>query len=99
MPAMSSRPSHLGLTVSLSPEAMAELAERVADLLARRQQSAASPWLNAPQAAEYLAAPVSRIRKLTMTGDLRAHREGGRVLYRRDELDEFVRSGGAVTAA
>jgi excisionase family DNA binding protein len=57
----------------------------------------ASPWLAAPEAALYLRCPVSRVRKLTMTGDLACHRDGRRVLYRREDLDAFVRSGGART--
>jgi excisionase family DNA binding protein len=57
--------------------------------------AAPSPWLDAKGAAEYLACSVSRVRTLTMTGDLPAHRDGGRPLYHRDELDAYVRKGGA----
>jgi hypothetical protein len=32
-----------------------------------------------------------------MTGELPCHRDGRRVLYRRDELDSYVRNGGAVS--
>jgi excisionase family DNA binding protein len=55
----------------------------------------ASPWMNAKDAADYLACSVSRIRTLTLTGDLPHHRDGGRPLYHRDELDAYVRAGGA----
>lgn len=55
-----------------------------------------SPWLDAEGAAEYLCCPVSRIRKLTSARDLTVHRDGRRVLYRRDELDAFVAAGGAI---
>ena len=55
-----------------------------------------SPWLDAEGAAEYLCCPVSRIRKLTSSRDLPVHRDGSRVLYRRDELDAFVAAGGAI---
>jgi excisionase family DNA binding protein len=54
-----------------------------------------TPWLTAKQAASYLCCPLSRVRKLTMTGELPVHREGRRVLYHRDELREFIRDGGA----
>jgi excisionase family DNA binding protein len=57
----------------------------------------ASPWLTAEEAADYLRCPLSRIRKLTMTGDLACERDGRRVLYRREDLDTFVRSGGAIS--
>lgn len=56
-----------------------------------------SPWLDAAGAAAYLCCPVSRIRKLTASGDLPCEREGRRVLYDRAELDAFVRSGGGIT--
>ena len=74
--------------------------DALADLLAERVQArlgAGSPWLRAPEAAAYLACPESRIRKLTMTGELPSHQDGRRVLYRRDELDAFIRNGGALS--
>ncbi len=78
--------------IAADPVALARLRELVDVEPAR-----GSPWLSAPEAAQYLACPESRIRKLTMTGELPCHRDGRRVLYRRDELDAFVRSGGAVS--
>lgn len=56
-----------------------------------------SPWLIASEAAIYLGCSLSRVRKLTMTRELPHHKEGSRVLYRRDELDAFVLNGGART--
>jgi excisionase family DNA binding protein len=80
------------------------VAERVADKLAGAllqhhvgavadTQSvgyAPSPWLDAKGAADHLRCPLSRVRKLTSAGSLPVHREGRRVLYRRDELDAYV---------
>ena len=57
----------------------------------------ASPWLSAVEAAEYLRCPTSRLRKLTMTSELPCARDGRRVLFHRDKLDEYIRSGGAVS--
>jgi excisionase family DNA binding protein len=73
--------------------------DRLADLLVTRVATriAGSPWLSADEAADHLRCPVSRIRKLTMTRELPAHHDGRRVLYRREELDAFVRSGGAAS--
>jgi excisionase family DNA binding protein len=73
--------------------------DRLADLLAPRVAARVtrSPWLSAREAAEYLACPLSRIRKLTMTRELPAHHDGRRALYRRDELDDFIRAGGAAS--
>ena len=77
---------------------LAELvAERIAARLNGATESSSSPWLSAEQAAAYLACPVSRVRKLTMTGDLPTHRDGRRTLYRRDELDGYIARGGAVS--
>ena len=56
-----------------------------------------SPWLNAIEAAEYLRCPLSRVRKLTMTGELPHGKDGRRVLYHRDQLDEYIRRGGAIS--
>lgn len=56
-----------------------------------------SPWLSATEAAQYLRCPLSRIRRLRMTGDLPHEKDGSRVLYNRDELDAFIRSGGAIS--
>lgn len=60
-------------------------------------QGSRSRWLNADEAADYLRCSVSRIRKLTMTGEIPHEKEGRRVLFDRDQLDEFIRSGGACT--
>lgn len=57
----------------------------------------ASPWMNAHEAAEYLRCPVSRIRKLTSTGEIPHHHDGRRVLFDRNELDQYVRNGGAIS--
>lgn len=42
-----------------------------------------------------LRAPLSRVRKLTMMGTIPHEKDGRRVLYRRDELDAFLRGGGS----
>ena len=76
------------------------LLDRVADLIAARINARTadpngSPWLTGKQAAGYLGCSISRVRTLTLTGELPHHRDGRRPLYHRDELDEYVRSGGA----
>jgi excisionase family DNA binding protein len=75
------------------------LLEQLADLIAARANTrttnSESPWLTADEAAEYLRCSVSRVRTLTLTGQLPHHRDGRRPLYHRDELDAYVRAGGA----
>ena len=56
-----------------------------------------SPWMTAAEAAAYLRCPVSRIRKLTAIRELPCHRDGRRVLYHRDELDDYIARGGATS--
>jgi excisionase family DNA binding protein len=79
------------LALSLDDGFVDVLAQRVAAIVvARVGESGRSPWLDAEEAADYLRCPVSRIRKRTMTGELPSHHEGRRVLYRRNELDDYV---------
>jgi excisionase family DNA binding protein len=85
----------LAATIALSDETLEEIARRVTVL--QQRGDTGSPWLTADEAAERLRCPISRIRKLTSTGDLPVHRDGRRVLYHRDELDEFIRHGGGVS--
>ena len=81
--------------IELSEDFVGALADALAPLIAERLQPKQTEWLTARQAAEHLNAPLSRVRKLTSTGALPVHRDGGRVLYLRAELDEFIRGGGA----
>ncbi len=86
------------LTVDLVPVIAEAVAQRVFEMGATESRLPSStPWLSAEQAAHYLRCPVSRVRKLTMTDELPHHRDGRRVLYHRDELDAFIRGGGAKT--
>jgi excisionase family DNA binding protein len=89
-----------GLDLHLGEDALERLAELVAAKVAARMDgtsAASSPWMTAEEAADYLRCSVSRLRKLSMHRELAAHRDGGRVLYRREELDAFITDGGAST--
>lgn len=83
------------LNVGVPDETMQTIAKMVEQRLSDRLAENHSPWMTAPEAAAYLRCGVSRIRKLCMTNAIPVHRDGGRVLFHRDELDEFVRAGGA----
>jgi excisionase family DNA binding protein len=77
---------HLALT--LSDEALEAIAARAAELVIEKLGSQnGSPWMTRPQAADYLALPVSRLEK---DRTIPCHRDGRRVLYHRDELDRFL---------
>lgn len=77
------------ILLALPAEALEQIAARAAQLVRAEANADASPWLTRKQAAAYLSVPLSRLEK-----DRRVpcHRWEGRVLYHRDELDQFVRS-------
>ena len=78
------------------PQALDEVSiAAIADALA---SYVLKPWLTAAQAAVYLRCPESRIRKLVMLDVSPFHKDGRRVLFHRDQLDEYVRRGGAFAA-
>jgi excisionase family DNA binding protein len=64
-----------------------DLAQRVADILASDQSS---PWLSAPEAAAYLRFPLKRVYNLTSAHAIPHHRQGGRIVFHRAELDEWL---------
>ena len=78
-----------GLTLSIPPEVVEAVAQRIATIILERGQDASSPWLTRKEAAEYLSVPVSRLEK---DRALPSHRWEGRVLYNRYELDEHLLS-------
>lgn len=84
------------LLAELDEEALAILADRLGPLLVPwlSQNHQPESWLDVPQASEYLACPRSRIYALVSTGRIPHHKDGSRLLFRREELDEWVRAGG-----
>jgi hypothetical protein len=87
-------PQSPAIPITFSDDDLRRLARFLAPELAARLES---PWRNAEGAAWHLDARLSRVRKLTANGSLPKHQEGGRVLYHVDDLDAFVRAGGACT--
>ncbi len=90
---MSAEP-RLALTV---PDELVEvIARRVVEILdSRPAAQAPSPWLNLSQAAQHLACPRSRLYALVGAGRIPHHKDGSRLLFRREELDAYVAAGGA----
>jgi excisionase family DNA binding protein len=58
------------------------------------QDEHAIPWLDVEGAAKHLACPRSRIYALVSARRIPHHKDGSRLLFRREELDEWVRMGG-----
>ncbi|MGE5700864.1 MAG: helix-turn-helix domain-containing protein [Arthrospira platensis] len=77
------------LTVTLTDQQLAEIAQRAAALLSNTTPTV-SPWLNVTDAAERLRCGKDRIYDLIALGKLRPHRDGRRVLLHRDDLDTYI---------
>ena len=76
------------LALSLPPEAVEAIAARATDIVIEQLERQSSPWMTRTQAATYLSLPLSRLEK---DRRIPCHRDGGRVLYHRDELDAHFR--------
>jgi excisionase family DNA binding protein len=86
------------LLSELDDAALDLLAERLTPRLAERLGQNGAPqsgWLDVAGAAEYIRCPKSRIYALVSANRISFHKDGSRTLFRREELDEYVRSGGA----
>ena len=84
--------SPLSLVVN---ELVDAIAERVVDRLAERPptQTEPTPWLDVGAAARYLACESHRIYDLVSAGRLHCARDGRRLLFRREWLDEALVDG------
>jgi excisionase family DNA binding protein len=77
------------LTVRLTDEQLAAIAERAAALIPT-VTPAVSPWLSVAEAAERLRCRRDRIYDLIALGRLHPRRDGRRVLLHRDDLDAYI---------
>lgn len=84
------------LLAEMDNETLATLADRLAPILATRIGHAehAFPWLDVEGAAKHLACPRSRIYALVSVRRIPHYKDGSRLLFRREELDDWVRAGG-----
>lgn len=83
-----------GLQLSVPPDVLDALAERAAAIVAEQLAAEAEPWLDVDGAAAHLACGKSRIYALVSAKRIPVHRDGSRLLFRRTELDAWVRAGG-----
>lgn len=86
-------PESDGFALSLPPALVEAIAEQVADRLAERMTPPAEPYLDVEQAAEYLATKPKRIHELKEANKIPCLRDGRRLLFCREDLDEYVRRG------
>jgi excisionase family DNA binding protein len=85
------------LLAEMDNETLATLADRLAPILATRIGHAEPPfpWLDVEHAAEHLSCPRSRIYALVSVKRIPHYKDGSRLLFRPEELDAWVRAGGA----
>ena len=82
-----------GLSLDLPSELLDALAARLADRIAAHAVDAVSgysPWMTVAEAAEYLRWPRERLYKLTAAGAIPHRKHDGRLLFHRDEVDEWL---------
>jgi excisionase family DNA binding protein len=63
----------------------------VEERLARFEPPPPEPWMTAKEAAVYLSTSVTAIRQKAQRGTVPAHKDEGRWLFHREELDEYIR--------
>lgn len=91
------------VNLTLPPEALDALAERVADILEERGALPAASgsedeWLRGADAiAAYLGCSRSRIYALTSARRLPVQKDGAALVARRSDLDRFIEQGGAAS--
>jgi excisionase family DNA binding protein len=78
------------LDLSIGPELADAVKVAVAEVLADWSPATPGPWLNVKQATEYLACKKDRIYDLKRQGRLRYAKDGSRLLFRREWLEEVV---------
>jgi len=86
---MTSRPTTEGLTLTLelSPGQLEQLTQRVAQLLADKRDQG---FLDVAGAAAYLSLSRTAVYHLVERGKLPHHRAGGRLLFDKRQLRQWV---------
>jgi excisionase family DNA binding protein len=81
------------LLADLDDDALEVLAARLSPWLGVPADTP-EPWVDVKAAAAHLSCPVSRLYALVSARRIPHCKDGSRVLFRRSELDAWVRSGG-----
>jgi excisionase family DNA binding protein len=80
------------VSLTLPPEVVETIAQRVADILAERvpANGVTSPYFTVAEAADYLRAKPQRVYDLLSAHRLTRYRDGRRVLVARSELEAHM---------
>lgn len=88
------------VTLDFGDELIDRIAQRVAERLAEHQgenTNEADGWLRgAGKIAEYIDCPRSRVYALNSAHRIPVHHDGGALIARREDLDAWLRAGGAL---
>lgn len=95
--------AELTITLELTSDQFDLLARRVAEIVVARTPAAPtaapSPFLTVREASELLRASRQRIYDLLSDGRLTRHKDGSRVLIRRDEIERYLAGAPTVPPA
>ena len=85
------------VSLAFPPELVEQIAERAAELVAEKQGGTADGdgWLTVAECADYLRCSTGRVYQLVSARRIPFEKDGSRVLFRRSELDRWVKTGGA----
>jgi excisionase family DNA binding protein len=88
-----------GLLATADPDDLAALAERLRPYLPPPAPANGDEWLDSKGAAAHLGISIPTLRRHTAANRIPVHQEcdGGRVYFRRGELDEWRSRGCAET--
>ncbi len=84
------------LTVDFPPELVERIAERAAEIVAKRAgDGEADAWLTVAECAEHLRCSTGRIYQLVSARRIPYSKDGSRTLFRRSQIDAWIEEGGA----
>lgn len=85
----------VGATLNIGDDLIEHIAERAAELVARRHDETEGGWLRgADKIAAYIDAPRSRVYGLVSARRIPVHHDGSALIARRSELDAWLLNGG-----
>ena len=84
----------MDLRVPVPDELVEAVARRVLELLNEHGPNGSEPWIGVEEAATHIGASKHRVYALCSARRIPHERDGSRLLFRKSELDEWVRSGG-----
>jgi len=87
---MSANGQSLTVAVTISDRDVERIAQRAAEIVADRQPSSASPWVDTKGAAQHLCCGADRVHDLVQLGKLHPRRDGRRLLFRPSDLDAYL---------